>query len=184
MPESSLNRIEELLADQRGNPPIEKWHPDLSGDIDIRIDRDGRWFHEGAEIQRKALVKLFASILRCEEDGEYYLVTPVEKWRIQVEDAPLQAIDAEIEGEGGDRRILFTTNHDRRYLLDAEHPLRVETRDGEPRPYLTLERGLEALVQRAVFYRLVENAAREVDTPQGKTWVIDSCGETFTLGST
>lgn len=101
---SSLETIERLLKDQAGRPPIEKWQPALSGEIDIQILADGRWVHEGGEIKRHELVKLFASILRCEADGHYYLVTPVEKWRLQVEDLPLLIVDMEVGESTSDRK--------------------------------------------------------------------------------
>lgn len=174
---SKLDTIAELIQSQRGKPPIGKWHPDLSGDIDIVIHSDGRWFHEGGEIKRHELVKLFASILRRETDGEYYLVTPVEKWRIQVEDLPLQVIDAEM----GDDRIAVLTNVDDWWILDNSKPLVVETDDasGEPRPRVDLDHGLSARVARAVFYRLVELAEVEA----GQLW-LQSQGQRFSLGHT
>ena len=109
---ATLTDIEALLRDQRGAPPIDKWHPELSGDIDIVIKSDGRWIHEGGEIKRHKLVKLFASILRREDDDEYYLVTPVEKWRVTVEDLPLQIIDFEVNDLADGRRIAVKTNVD------------------------------------------------------------------------
>ncbi len=174
---SKLDTIAELIQGQRGKPPIDKWHPDLSGDIDIVIRSDGRWFHEGGEIKRHELVKLFASILRREADGDYYLVTPVEKWRIQVEDLPLQIIDAEIEPD----RIGVLTNVDDWCILGESRPLVVSTDSdsGEPRPQVELDHGLSARVARAVFYRLVDEA--EVDA--GQLW-LQSQGQRFSLGRT
>ena len=172
-----LDDIAELLKNQPGKPPVEKWHPPLSGDIDITISSDGRWFHEGGEIKRHPLVKLFASILRREEDGEYYLVTPVEKWRIQVEEYPLQIIDSEVAAD----RIVLKSNVDEWLLLGAEHPLVVSTDAGtnEPIPRVTVDRGLEAKLNRSVFYRLVEQAEEE----GGELW-LGSDGHRFSLGAT
>lgn len=175
---ASLEDIEALLAAQPGKPPVEKWQPPLSGDIDIRIERNGDWYHEGGRIERPALVKLFASILRREADGGYYLVTPVEKWRIQVVDTPLLAVDMEVAGERAARRILFRLNTDEQVLLDAAHPLRVDVVNGEPHPVLHLERGLGALLTRALFYRLVDLAER-----RGAELGIDCGGSWFSLGS-
>lgn len=175
----ALGQIEELLRGQPAGPPVEQWQPPLSGTIDIRIDTQGDWYHEGTRIQRQPLVNLFASILRREQDGEYYLVTPVEKWRIRVEDAPLLAVDMDIGGAGAERKILFTLNTGERVLLDAQHALTVTDVDGEPRPYLALNRGLSARLTRAVFYRLVEAAEQRSDTLQ-----VSSCGTTFSLGRT
>ncbi|WP_269620845.1 DUF1285 domain-containing protein [Zhongshania sp. BJYM1] len=157
---ATLTAIESLLRDQRGAPPIEKWHPELSGDIDIVITSDGRWIHEGGEIKRHKLVNLFASILRREKDGEYYLVTPVEKWRITVEDLPLQIIDFEVSELAEGRRIAVKTNVDMWLELGTVHPLKVVTDEAtqEPKPAVVLEHGLEARINRACFYKLVELA--------------------------
>ncbi len=172
----TLDELAELLRDQRGKPPIQDWHPELSGDIDIEILADGRWIHEGGEIRRHQLVKLFASILRREADGEYYLVTPVEKWRIRVVDQPLLIVDM----ESADDQILMKTNADDWVPVDASHPLRVETdgESGEPNPTLALAHGLRAKVGRAVFYRLVGMAEEDA----GALWV-RSGGQRYSLGS-
>lgn len=173
-----LQDIEQLLRNQPGLPPVERWQPPLSGDMDMRIDVRGDWYHEGGRIARPALVNLFASILRREADGQHYLVTPVEKWRIQVEDAPLLAIDMEVAGSGEAQRIVFVLNTERLIALDADHPLTVGGQDrGEPRPYLQLERGLRARLSRALFYRLVD-LARE----RGGELQVLSAGVWFTLG--
>lgn len=175
----TLGELEELLSAQPGKPPVEKWQPALSGDIDIRIERNGDWYHEGGRIERQPLVNLFASILRREADGHYYLVTPVEKWRIQVEDTPLLAVDTEVAGEGAERRIVFRLNTGEQVLLDAAHPLTVDTASGEPHPVLQLGRGLSARLTRALFYRLVELAEH-----RGKELGIGSAGSWFSMGDT
>lgn len=157
---ATLEHLESLLANQGGRPPIEKWQPELSGDIDIVIRRDGSWWHEGGEIRRFELVKLFASILRREDDGEYYLVTPVEKWRISVEDLPLFIVD--IENTADLSRVAVKTNVDEWFELGSEHALTVQhTPEGEPQPAVTLRHGLDARVNRSCFYRLVELARQE-----------------------
>lgn len=173
-----LDRVAKLAATQRGRPPVERWHPPLSGDIDIRIDRDGNWLHEGEPIRRPALVNLFASILRREEDGHHYLVTPVEKWRIRVDDAPLIAVDADSEGSGEQASLRFTLNTGEQVIAGSRFPLTVEGDDAMPRPYLGLDRGLRALVARSVFYRLVEQA----ELRDGR-WLIRSGGIEFSLGA-
>lgn len=178
---AALDSIEALLREQKGRPPIEKWQPELSGDIDIRIAEDGRWFHEGGEIKRHELVCLFASILRREQDGEYYLVTPVEKWRLRVDDLPLLVVDTEIEEQGGvGQRIAVKTNVGRWYPVDAEHPLSVhsDTQSGEPQPKVLTEHGVEARINRASFYRLVE-LAEELDG----VLQLRSSGQVFELGA-
>ncbi len=175
---STLAAIESLLQNQAGRPPIDKWQPELSGDIDIRICADGRWIHEGGEIKRHELVKLFASILRREEDGDYYLVTPVEKWRVVVEDLPLLIIDFEVgEAADGGRRVVVKTNVDRWFELGAEHALYVDSASGEPRPSVAIEHGLMARVNRACFYRLVDIAEQ-----QGDRLVLRTAGQQFELG--
>lgn len=176
---NTLAAIEALLTGQPSKPPLDKWHPALSGDIDIHIDRSGAWYHEGGRITRQALVNLFASILRREADGEYYLVTPVEKWRIRVDDAPLLAVDMEIGGDSSQQKIIFRLNTDEFAVLDASHPL-TGLNDGdsaEPRPSIQLDRGLSARLTRALFYRLVDIAEQ-----RGDEVGVNSCGCWFSLG--
>ncbi|QQD19896.1 DUF1285 domain-containing protein [Spongiibacter nanhainus] len=174
---ASLEHLETLLADQRGRPPIEKWHPEFSGDIDIVIRRDGSWWHEGGEIRRFELVKLFASILRRESDGEYYLVTPVEKWRITVEDLPLSIVDVECASDHS--RIAVKTNVEEWLELGASHPLTVHYQPGsdEPQPSVRVRHGVDARVNRSCFYRMVEMGEQEQDQ-----LILTAGGETFVLG--
>lgn len=174
---TSLDRIEALLRDQPRRPPVETWQPPLSGEMDMRIDRRGDWYHEGVRIQRQTLVNLFASILRREDDGHHYLLTPVEKWRIQVEDAPLIAVDADGGGAGDERQWVFTLNTGERVPLDAAHPLSVRAGGAAPRPYLQVGRGLCARIDRAVFYRLVDAAEQ-----RGGEYGLRSGGQWFPLG--
>ncbi|MFZ5722797.1 MAG: DUF1285 domain-containing protein [Pseudomonadota bacterium] len=151
----------ETLLQEGGNrlPPVQRWNPPLSGDIDIRIARNGDWYHEGTRFERHALVRMFATILKREGD-EFFLVTPGEKWRLRVEDAPFTAIDCEVIGSGAEQQLVFVTNVDDRVHCNAEHPLRVVTdvQTGEPSPYVMVRDGLEARIVRSVFYRLVERA--------------------------
>ncbi|QFT58434.1 hypothetical protein FIU94_06300 [Sulfitobacter sp. THAF37] len=144
-------------AKSRGMPPLEKWDPPFSGDMDMQIRRDGTWIHEGTPINRPELVKLFASILWREGD-DYFLKTPVEKFGITVEDAPFIAIDFEAEGEGEDQSLHFVTNVEDHVTAGPDHPIRVVRDDqtGEPAPYVLVRRNLEALIDRKSFYRLVE----------------------------
>ena len=141
------------VAGKKGLPPVEKWNPPFCGDLDIRIARDGTWYYLGTPFGRIELVKLFASILR--KDGEdYFLVTPVEKVGIKVDDAPFIAVDFNRVGEG----LEFVTSLGDVAVAGADHPIRV-TRDpetGEPSPYILIRRNLEALIDRKSFYRLVE----------------------------
>ena len=140
-------------------PPVESWHPTSCGRLDIRIAADGTWFHEGAPIRRPALVKLFSTILRREEDGSFVLVTPVELATITVEDAPFVAVEMAVEGEGEGRRVAFRTNVDDLVSVDAEHGLRFETDpEGGFRPYVHVRRGLWALLTRPLAYDLADLA--------------------------
>ena len=132
------------------------------GDLDMKIARDGTWFYRGSPIARQPLVKLFASVLRREADGSYWLVTPVERGRIAVEDAPFLAVEVSSEGSGRDRKLSFRTNLDEIVAAGPAHPLRVETAaNGEPEPYLLVRPGLEARLNRPVFYELVGLADAE-----------------------
>jgi hypothetical protein len=136
---------------------VHLWNPAFCGDIDMRIARDGTWFYMGTPIGRPALVALFASILK-REDGRFYLVTPVEKVGITVEDAPFVAVDFIVSGAGRGQRLTFETNVGDRVEAGEGHPIWV-THDpgtGEPAPYVMVRRGLEARIDRKSFYRLVE----------------------------
>lgn len=182
---SALDDLLARLADAErtpGGPPLDKWHPPLSGDIDIRIAADGRWYHEGTVFQRLALVKLFSSILRREGD-DYVLVTPVEKWRIQVDDLPFVAHSLARVERDGQALLLLTTNVGDELVIGESHPLRVDvSAAGEPRPAVRVRANLWARVDRPSFYQLVEWA--DSCTENGRTVLrVSSAGELFTLGS-
>lgn len=157
--------------------------PAICGDLDMRIARDGTWFYHGSPIGRKRLVKLFASVLRREDDGHYYLVTPAEKGRIVVDDAPFVAVAMDVTSDGQDQRLIFRTNIDDEVVADGAHPIRVDHNQltGEPTPYVLVRDGLEALIGRAVYYDLVERGVeKQVD---GETlYGVWSCGVFFPLG--
>jgi hypothetical protein len=141
----------------RGLPPVQDWNPPFCGDLDMRIARDGTWFYQGTPITRTALVRLFSTILRRDGD-DYFLVTPVEKVGITVDDAPFVAVDVQAEGAGQDQTLRFETNVGDHVTAGPDHPIRVE-RDpetGEPSPYVLVRANLEALIDRKSFYRLVE----------------------------
>lgn len=149
----------------RGLPPVHLWNPPFCGDLDIRIARDGTWFYLGTPIGRPALVKLFASILKKEGD-KYFLVTPVEKVGIVVDDAPFLAVDFDQIGD----ELQFTTQTDDKTTAGPDHPIRVE-RDpetGEPSPYILVRTNLEALIDRKSFYRLIDLG--EHAQHQGESW--------------
>jgi hypothetical protein len=141
-----------------GRPP-----PIDCGDLDMRIARDGTWFYRGTPINRLPLVKLFASVLRRDDDGIYRLVTPAERGRVVVDDVPFVAVSVDGEGQGRDQHLTFRTNLDEIVTAGPEHPLRVETNEeGEPAPYILVRPGLEARLLRPVFYELVDLAAEEM----------------------
>ena len=156
--------IERAERAGQGAPPVERWNPDHCGHSDMRIKADGTWIHAGSPIGRKALVRLFSTVLRKDEDGETYLVTPVEKLTIDVEDAPFIAVEMTATGEGTKRMLVFRTNVGDVVEAGPDHPLRFEREEGTDgvKPYLLVRGRLEALVARAVMYDLVE-LAEEID---------------------
>lgn len=168
---------------KRGLPPVDEWDPAFSGDLDITIARDGTWFYLGSEIKRQRLVRLFASILRRDDDGRYYLVTPVEKVGITVEDAPFLAVSMDVEGNGPSQQVTFHTNVGDEARAGHEHPLRFarDAADGL-KPYVHVRGRLEALISRALVYDLVEIADERV--MDGEECIgIWSGGAFFPIGS-
>lgn len=153
-------------------------------DFQIRIARDGTWYHEGTPFTRHALVKLFSTVLRREDDGTFVLATPVERGRIEVEDAPFVAVEMIAEGEGLAQTLRFRTNVDDWVTADRDHPIRVEIapETGEPSPYLLVRDRLEAVIARSVFYDLVELAVEEERDGQTVLGVWSS-GTFFPLGT-
>lgn len=144
-------------AKAQDTPPVHLWNPPFCGDIDIRIARDGTWYHEGGAIRRPAMVRLFSGILKKEGD-RYFLVTPVEKVGIVVEDAPFVAVDVEATGQGDAQMLHFETNVGDIILAGKAHPIRVvrDAATAEPAPYVMVRAGLEALIDRKTYYRLME----------------------------
>jgi hypothetical protein len=170
-------------APGRGLPPVHLWHPAHCGEIDIVIKRNGLWFHEGTPIGRESLVRLFSTVLRKDPDG-FHLVTPVEKLKISVEDAPFIAtrVDRLVDPDG--RQVLrFQTNVGDETDAGGDHRLRVEGQDedGEPRPYIHVRGGLEALIARPVFYEVADMAV-ERDFPDGPRMAVESGGVWFPIG--
>jgi uncharacterized protein len=146
-----------ILAASPGKRPVID-----CGDLDMRIARDGTWFYRGSPIGRLPLVKLFASVLRRDADGHYWLITPAERGRIEVEDVPFLAVALSVEGSGRDQQLIFRTNLDEFVTAGPDKPLRVETAgSGEPTPYIQVRDNLEAKIARPVFYELVELGAEE-----------------------
>lgn len=169
------------LASVRGPAPVHLWNPPYCGEIDIRIARDGQWFHNGSLIQRPRLVQLFSSVLRREEDGSYCLVTPVEKLGIQVDDCPFVAQLLETKGEGETRTLTFILNTGERVSAGIENSIEVATLQTEPHPILHVRRGLNALIARNVFYELVALADLE-NRESASALRIWSGGVQFKLG--
>jgi len=182
-----MSELEQILADIQSGEATQavrrRWNPQHQGEIDIRIAADGSWFHEGRRFKRDAMVKLFAGILRREGDA-YFLVTPVEKLRIEVEDAPFVANLVERIDDDGAPAIVFTTNIGERVIVDRAHALRVEidAQSGQPRPYVHLRDGLDALISRSAFYDLL-NLAHEKHRDGGAYLALTSRGQEFELGS-
>ena len=159
----NLKGIETIYSFSKSNkkslPPIEKWNPPFCGDIDMTISKSGKWYYMGSEIKRPAMVKLFSGILRLESDNSYYLVTPVEKVRIQVEDAPFVAVAITKEQSEGINTVTFRTNLNDEIVLSKENPLSIEIKkNDEPSPYITVRNNIRALISRSVFYELVDLA--------------------------
>src|SRR5580658_2026948 len=153
------------------------------GHFDIRIARDGTWYYRDSPIARMPLVRLFSTVLRRDPDGTFWLVTPVERGRITVEDAPFVALGLTVEGEGRSQSLIFRTNIDDTVAADGAHPLRVvnHPETGEPNPYILVRDGLEARVSRSVFYELVA-LGREERVGEETLYGVWSKGEFFPLG--
>ncbi|MGE0047239.1 MAG: DUF1285 domain-containing protein [Hyphomonadaceae bacterium] len=174
-----IAQLQREAGPKRSLPPVHLWNPAYCGEAGFEILRDGSWKHEGVRITRESMVRLFASILRKDEDGVTYLVTPVEKIRVDVEDAAFIAIRADRLGEGRDAAIAFTTNVGDVVTAGPDNPIRV-TRDvetGEPRPYVLVRGRLEARILRAPFYEMADWA--EARDGQMGVW---SQGAFFPLG--
>ena len=175
---TGLDSVIAAASKAKGLPPVHLWNPAHCGDIDIVIRKDGLWFHEGSPIGREALVRLFSTVLRKDPDG-FHLVTPVEKMRITVEDAPFIAVRVDRDGTS----LKFRTNVGDEVVAGPDNPIRVEAdpATGEPRPYVHVRRGLEARIARPVFYELVEMAT-EHETPDGPVLAVESDGAVFPVG--
>ncbi|WP_313203490.1 DUF1285 domain-containing protein [Pseudomonas sp.] len=166
-------KANDLLAQvpkHKGLPPVHLWNPDFCGDIDMRIARDGTWYYLGTPIGRKPMVRLFSTIIRRDGD-DYFLITPVEKVGIRVDDAPFVAVSLEVLGSGEAQVLRFTSNVEDQAEAGPQHPLRVEIDPDtqEPSPYVLMRSNLEALIHRNVFYQLADLAVpRVID---GEEWL-------------
>ena len=180
-----LGGLEALLAaaGNKPSPAVNSWNPPYCGDIGLRICRDGTWSYQNSPIGRMALVKLFASVLRRDDDGKHYVVTPVEKIDVAVDDAPFLAVEMQITAQGPDQRLTFRTNVDDVVVAGAAHPIRFEREPGSGglKPYILVRGRLEALVNRALYYDLMDLLVRRNgdDGPLG-LW---SQGQFFELPS-
>lgn len=179
----SLARVIADQADQR-RPPVHLWNPPVVQDIGIRIGRDGTWYYQNSPITRPAMVRLFASVLRRDED-EFFLVTPVEKVRVRVDLAPFIAVAIEVIDEAGGPALAFRTNVGDAAVVDDEHPLGVEQEARGPLPFVRVRDRLDALLSRSVFYELAAGAAtawRDGEevlgvASRGRFWVLGSTSE-------
>ena len=164
----------------KGLPPVERWNPPFCGDLDMEIKRDGTWFYLGTPIGRMPLVQLFSTVLRKDEDGNTYLVTPVEKVGIRVEDAPFLAVEVNAGGEGTDQVLTFRTNVGDVVEAGPDNPLRFVDEDGTDglKPYLLVRGRLEALVARPVMYELAE-LGEEIEVDGTLMFAVRSKGAVF-----
>jgi hypothetical protein len=162
-------RLDELqqLIDERRLPPVDKWNPERCGHSEMRIARDGTWYHQGAPIRRPAMVRLFSTILRREPDGTHVLVTPVEKLQIDVDTTAFRAVEMQSEGEGRERRVAFRLDSGDAVILGPDHPLTIVGGEPGPSPRLFVRHGLEAELSRSVYYELAELALAEGHQPPG-----------------
>lgn len=174
----SLSEIAEAVAARR-LPPVEQWSPEKSGDSEMRIAADGRWFHQGGEITRPAMIRAFAGLLMRDADGAHWLVTPTEKLSIEVEDAPFIAIDMEARtDEAGQAVLAFRLNTDDIVICGPDHPLRVAGSAQVPAFYLAVRHGTEARLNRSTYGQLIDYA---LDHGVGDALAVESMGQTFAL---
>lgn len=165
-----LTKFENAAKTGRKLPPVHLWNPAYTGDLDMRIASDGSWFYQGTPILRERMVRLFSTILRKDEDGRTYMVTPEEKYGIVVDDAHFTIVEMHVEGEGANQSLVMRTNLDEQITVDDAHPLRFVPTDNEGgiKPYVRVRGNLEALVNRAIYYDLTEIGV--VETHEGAQW--------------
>ena len=157
----------QTMIDERRLPPVDKWNPERCGHSEIRIGRDGTWYHQGSPINRPAMVRLFSTVLRREPDGRHVLVTPVEKLEIDVDSTPFRAIEMQSEGSGPERRISLKLDSGVSLIIGREHLLRLLPGDRGPSPRVLVRHGLEAELSRPIYYELAEMAVAEGHDPAG-----------------
>jgi uncharacterized protein len=174
----SLSELQAMI-DERRLPPVDKWNPERCGDSEMRIARDGTWYHQGAPITRPAMVRLFSTVLRREPDGSHVLVTPVEKLGIEVESTAFRAVEVQSEGTGRERKIALKLDSGDAIIVGPEHPLKLAEGDNGPSPRVLVRHGLEAELSRPIYYELADIAVAEGADPPG-VW---SGGAFFPLDS-
>ncbi|MBY0362730.1 MAG: DUF1285 domain-containing protein [Phreatobacter sp.] len=177
-PPGGLDAIAAQVRGGGGGAPVHLWNPPYCGDLDIRIGADGTWYYLKSPIGRMPLVRLFSSVLK-REDGRFFLVTPVEKIGIIVDDAPFAAVEMRVEGDGGDRRVAFRTQVDDWIEVGEDHPIRFEKEAGTDgvKPYVHVRGDLWARVSRALFHDLA--SLGEVAARDGRSWFGISIAGTF-----
>ena len=177
---SLFQSIMEAQKNNGGLPPVEKWNPPLCENVDMKITRDGKWYFMNSLISREKMVTLFSSVIRYDEDGFYYLVTPYEKIKLDVEDKPFVITTYNKETVKGIETYLFKTNVGEIVPLSDQHPMRIEISEKkEPSPYILVRKNIEALLTRNVYYQLVEEA--EMDDKKKELYLLSS-SKRFSLG--
>lgn len=162
-------------------PPVHLWHPAETKEIGMRISRDGTWWYQGSPIRRQRMVRLFSRVLR-REGQDYFLVTPVEKVRVEVEAAPLLAVRMEVQQEVSGPQFAFQTNVGDIVVADRDHPIRMHGSQAAPLPVVVVRDEIEALIVRSVYYELVDRG-EVVDVNGADMLVVHSRGEAFELGT-
>ena len=162
----SFTELETMIAERR-LPPVERWNPEHCGNSDMRIARDGTWYHQGVPIVRPEMVRLFSTILRREPGGGHVLVTPVEKLSIEVESTAFRAVEMMIQGEGQSRRVALKLDSGEALVMGRNHPLRLVESEAGPSPRILVRHGLEAELSRPLYYELAEIALAEGANPPG-----------------
>lgn len=183
---STAGKTGELLGQigalaKQGLPPVHLWNPPFCGDIEMRIARDGTWYYQNSPIGRPSMVKLFSTIIRRDGD-QYFLVTPVEKCGIQVDVAPFVAVTLEVQGQGAEQQLCFTTNVGDQLIAGPDHPIDVSfNQQQEPLPLIRVRSNLDALIHRSAFYQLVDLAVEREHQGQS-CLMVQSLGQWFVLG--
>lgn len=173
----------QIKAHSQQLPPVHLWNPEKTGDMDLTIDREGRWIHEGREITRPAMVKLFSRILVLEQ-GNFFLVTPVEKWQINVAIAPFIITQATRETRDSRQVIYLQTKTEDPVILSSDYPIVMDSEisDGETLPLIRVRDNLMGLISRSVFYQLIDWGHQITDSSGANKLMIESMGSTFSLG--